>query len=824
MPSHPSRGRASPGRSSLHDRTTRRDLRRRPPPRLSRLGTLWRWVKRITLGALALVAMLLLGLGGVLWYYGRDLPDVGTLRSYQPPQVTRVLDRRGRVLGEAFEERRTVVPIERVPRVLVLSVLAAEDADFFRHRGLDYPGLVRALGRGILNGGRVRGTSTITQQVIKNLLLSPERTVGRKVRELLLARRVEQELGKREILALYLNHVNFGHGRYGVQEASRYYFGVDVEDLTLAQASLIAGIPQSPTYLSPRTHPDAARRRQLFVLGQLEDKRAEYWPDLALEEIREAREAAPELIDVPERDYPAAEVVAHARRLLSAQVGEEAARRGGYEIRTTIDARLQRAARRALREGLSAVDGRQHLRGPLRVAERRPPLPPVETLRVGATHDAEVAGVDPEHGLILLDVGGHRATARLEEAARFNPEGLGPTAFAPEGARVRVSIQQLPPEDDPEALPRARLELGPEGAVVVIDARSREVLALVGGYDEGPGFDRATSAVRQPGSTFKPFVMAAAIRSRRYTPATIVLDAPGVYDDWRPSNYEAWSFEGGMRLREALARSVNQVAVRVIEEVGPPEVARLAAEMGIGTDLDPSLSLALGASDVRPAELVNAYATLAAGGRYAPYRLVTAIVGPDGRQLELPPREPPRDVLTSAESYVVTDMLTSVIREGTGRRARRLQRPVAGKTGTSNDVRDAWFVGYTAERVAGVWVGYDDRRTLGRRESGSRTALPIWVEVMAAGTRGRPATPFPRPSGVVSVTVDAESGLLPYEGQTEGLVEEVFLEGTAPTERAPDPGLHDESSLTMAEFDELDALADALADDGAEEGSEAAPP
>lgn len=770
-------------------------------------GAVWRWTRRGLIACVVLVLLAGLGVSGTLWYYGRDLPEVEALREYRPPQVTRVVDRDGELLGESWQERRTVVPIERVPRVLVLSVLAAEDADFYRHQGLDYPGLVRAVARGVTTG-RFRGTSTITQQVIKNLVLSPERSMTRKIRELLLARRLEQELTKDQILELYLNHVNFGHGRYGVQEASRYYFGKDVEELTLAEASMLAGIPQSPTHLSPRTHPEAARRRQRFVLDQLEQKRAEYWPDLPLEEIAAAREAEVEIVPLPETDRTAPEVMALAQRVLRAQVGEEAARRGGYTIETTLDRDLQVAARAALRGGLEAIDQRQRLRAPIAAPRRPRPLPSVERLEVGRTYDAEVTGADDESGLLLLDVGGHAAAARAEDVARFNPDGLPPSRIAEQGARVRVSIEQLPSEDEPDEPARARMELGPQGAVVVIDPRTRDVLALVGGYDDGPGFDRATQAVRQPGSTFKPFVYAAALRSRRYTPATLVLDAPGVYDDWRPSNYETWTFEGQLRLRDGLARSINQVAVRVMEDVTPPEVVQLAEACGIGTPLDPTLALALGASDVRPLELVNAYATFAAGGRFAPPRIITRIVGPDGSEIPLPEAAAPRDVMTAAEAYVLTSMLTSVVESGTARRARALRRPLAGKTGTSNDARDAWFVGYSPELVAGVWVGFDDRRPLGRRESGAQSALPIWIDLMRVATEGRPRVGFPVPSGVTTARIDPASGLLAYEGQSDA-IDEVFLDGTVPTEVAPEAGVLAPNDFLMEQMGSADAAEDA---------------
>lgn len=751
-----------------------------------------------------LAVLVAIGLMGVVAYYSRDLPDVSQLREYRPAQVTRVVDRHGEVLGELFEERRTVVPLSRIPRIFVLSVLAAEDADFYRHQGLDYAGLMRALARGLMNGGHFRGTSTITQQLVKNLILGPERSYERKLRELILARRVEQEFSKDEILGLYLNHINFGHGRYGVQEASQYYFGVDVSELTLAQASLLAGIPQSPTHLSPRTHPEAARRRQRFVLDQLERKRLEYWPDLSEEQIRAAREAQIDIAPPPESRQSAPEVVELARRFLHEQVGEDAARRGGYVVHTSIDRALEESAREALRVGLRAIDERSGVRPPVRRArvrrgQRVAPIERVAELRVGGTYDAQVTGRDDEAGTIQLDVAGHAAIARMSDLTRWNSAGLSASRFIDEGARVRASILALAEAGEENARARAKLELGPQGAVVVIDPRTREVLALIGGYEAQSGFDRARMALRQPGSTFKPFVYAVGIRSRRYTPASIVIDAPGVYDEWQPQNYETWAFQGQMRLRDALANSINQVAVRLIEDVTPLEVVRIAEQMGISSRLEPSLALALGASEVRAIELANAYATFPAAGRFEPARIVTRIEDVDGREVPMPEREAPREVLTPAEAYVLTSMLRSVVETGTATAARRLGRPVAGKTGTSNDARDAWFAGFSADLVALVWVGYDDHRSLGRRESGARAALPIWIDVMRAASEGRPVIDFPVPPGVVTALIDPVSGELAYDGQ-ENAVEEVFLEGTAPDQVAREAGLLDPSTFLMEQF------------------------
>ncbi|MCS6799377.1 MAG: PBP1A family penicillin-binding protein [Myxococcota bacterium] len=778
--------------AELRPRVTLGDVRPRRRP-----GALRRWLWRLLKFALLTVLVGTGALVGLFWYHGRDLPSVDRLRHYRPPQTTRVLDRHGRPIGEIFTERRTVVPMERIPRIMVLCVLAAEDADFYNHEGLDYPGILRAL---LIDAprGRITGASTITQQVVKLLLLSPERTLSRKLRELILARRLEQELTKDQILHLYLNHVNFGHGRHGVQEAARFYFGKDVEQLTLAEASMLAGIPQAPARLSPRTHPEAARRRQRYVLDQLAQRREEYWPDVPPSAIEEARRNPPALVPLESREETAPELMAIVRELLRERLGEQALRDGGYVVHTTIDLDLQRLARRTLREGLEQIDARNGYRGPLRRPRgKRPAPPPPQQARLstGRTYEATVSGTDDDAGLIGLDVGGHRAFVSLAELGRYNPEGLPASRFAEIGARVRVSIERLAdPDEGASASAQARLELGPQGALVAIDPRTRHVLALVGGYEAEPGFDRATQALRQPGSAFKPIVYAAALRARRITPASLLLDAPAVYDRWRPDNYEPWRHEGPVRVRHALAHSLNVVAVRLLEDLGPPAAVELAQALGLSGPFEPSLALALGASEVRPIELVNAYASFAAGGRWEPWRLVVRIDGPDGTRIALPAEPPAREPLTAAEAYLVTSLLRSVVTEGTAREAETLRRPVAGKTGTSNEARDAWFVGYSTDVVAGVWIGFDDRRPLGRRESGARSALPIWIAWMQGAHNGRPVTDFPVPAGIQVARVDPSSGLLAPVG-APGSIEEVFLEGTAPTATSTRPDVTDAAAF-----------------------------
>lgn len=747
-----------------------------------------------------------LGFAFVLWYYSRGLPSAESLRDYRPPQTTRVVDRNGELIAEVFTERRTVVPMERIPRVLVLSVLAAEDADFYHHSGMDYPSILRVLVKAALRGKPTQGGSTITQQVVKNLLLSPERTIDRKLKELILARRLEQELTKDEILWLYLNHINFGHGRYGVQEAARFYFGKDVDKLNLSEASLIAGIPQSPTYLSPRTHPDNAKRRQMFVLSQLEKKRDLYWNDLPLEEIEKAKLATPELAPLSEQVLRAPEVAYLAKQALVEAVGKENAELGGYTVVSTIDLALQEKARAALRKGLQEIDARQGKVAPVsgpRVSERelkkltqtsKPDHERRKNLRVGGTYDAVVLGSEDDAHL-TLSLDGVLARSDIGKLARFNPKGVKASEFAKVGTRLRATVTALP-EGKPAEV---NLALGPEGAAIVIDPRTREVLAMVGGYEITVGFNRATQALRQPGSTFKPIVYALGIKSRKFTPASLVIDAPGVYDKYKPSNYETWSYEGNVRLRHGLAQSINSVAVRVIDELGAPKVVEFARELGLTTPLDASLALALGASEVRLAELSNAYATFAAGGRVAPITLVKSITDPKGKRVRIAASEAPRDVLTPAEAFVVTSLMKSVVEEGTGARAKALGRPAAGKTGTSNQARDAWFIGYTTQYVAGVWVGYDDHRPLGAKEGGGRSALPIWVEIMKGAHDKGPPEDFPMPPGVVTARIDPASGLLAYDGQSDA-IDEVFLEGTQPTKAALPPDVADPTTFMMEQL------------------------
>ncbi|MCA9620751.1 MAG: transglycosylase domain-containing protein, partial [Myxococcales bacterium] len=624
--------------------------------------------------------------------------------------------------------------------------------------------------------------STITQQVVKNVLLSPERTFERKAREVLLARRIEQDLSKDEILELYLNHIYFGHGRYGVEEASRYYFGKGVSDLDLAEAALIAGLAKGPNIYSPRVDEARAMRRRNLVLTQMAQKG--FASRRAVEEALKAPIVlAPAVETMPTL---APEAVAEAKRVLAEVVGDKA-RLGGYTVTTTIDPALQAAGRKAIRENLDAYLARHGWVAPLR-KPKKGGLPPYRGKPDKPGHHvyhAEVIGHDDAGHALKIRVGDVEGTVSVE-SARYNPKRLEASRFAELGVVLRVSPIREGPKD-PAGLPlRYRLELGPQSALVAIDPRTRQIVALVGGYEAVVGgLDRASRAKRQPGSTFKPIVYSYGIHKRAFTPASIV---PGVKGRTPPpaKKGEPPPEAPPLRVREAVARSVNPAAEWALETVGAEGVVAWAKELGVESHLEPTKSLALGAYEMRPRELANVYATFAAGGIHEGATLISEIRGPDGAVIALPPQAARRRVLDDSEAFVVTSLLTSVISGGTGQRAKSLGLPIAGKTGTSNEAKDAWFAGYSPEMTCVVWTGFDDAVPLGRAEQGATAALPAWIDFMKAAHAGHAVTPWPEPPGVVTIDIDPRSGLLPYTGQ-EDPVGEVFLRGTEPEEAAPSP-------------------------------------
>jgi penicillin-binding protein 1A len=834
-----------PRRGSGKRATTKSKLRTRPPGRGAGEGPPWKRALRIggTVAALGLFAAIAV-LVGLFSYYGSDpkLPDLSRLDTYRPKQVTRILDRNGKAIGELGNEKRTVVPYDAIPKLLINAVVAAEDADYFQHSGLNYRGMIRAFLEDLVRGRRAQGGSSITQQVVKNLVLSPERTLRRKVQEIILARQLSEKLSKEEVLALYLNQIYYGHGRYGCEEAARYFFGKSVRDINLAEAALLAGLPQSPERLSPRRHPEAAKTRQRYVLGQMAERgyidRATA-DRVAAEPIRLARESA-------SARGIAAEAVDVVGAVLAEKLGESAATESGITVTTTLDGHLQELARASLERGLEDLDARQGFRGPSghltgrALDVRRYDLVKAHAGGLGDSEIVEgiVARVEPDPknvklGHLYVDAGvrekGHEALKppvlprpsskkgpkakgprptwpsdeALAAAKEGVKEGVVDLAFEPRyskgtkalserfkpGDLVRVRYAADHPHAEGRPFPLA-LELGPEAAMVVMDPTTHEILALVGGYDfHSGGFDRSLRASRQPGSAFKPIVYATAIEAKKITPASIINDAPEVYDLWKPQNYEKEEFRGPVRVRTALADSINTVAIKVLSDVGIDQVRAVATRIGITSPIAPDigLSLALGSLTVTPLELCNAYATFADGGQTAKVdraSLVSAI----GDQKLPPPQLQPG--LPPEVAYVMVSLMRSVIDEGTARSAvaGKLHRPVAGKTGTSNGQRDAWFVGFTPDLLAAVWVGFDDMKKLGRGEAGGKTAAPIWADFMVKATAGKPTKDFAQPPGVVVQRIDKATGLLAAPGQESGTLDEVFLDGTAPTQQAPAAG------------------------------------
>ncbi len=799
----------------------------RPPPRRRWLRVL-KWL--VMLGILGL-GLAIATVAIIFWMYGRDpsLPDYNKLSDYHPKQVTTILDANDKRIGELFTERRTFVPFEKIPPIVVDSFIAAEDNKFYTHSGVDYWGMFRAAVANVRAGHTTQGASTITQQVVKTLLLTPERSFKRKIEEIILARRLEKVLTKQEILTLYLNQIYFGQGRYGIQEASLFYFGKDVSQLTVGDAAILAALPNSPEPLSHElilarhgtlAKTDRTKLRQIYVLGKLAEMgkitaaEAQKWEEAPIQIIKDPFPdlgTAPEWIDLVHR-----ELVEREKATLEASNPKDAREKAeaaidhlGGTVRTTLDPSLQLIAQRSLQTGLRAVDKRHGIGHALknvksvdaeiaRLAKKLPSNGPqprdIYEAVVTEVHDT---GMD-------VDLGNWKAEITLGDAAdtRFNPpDDSGATKKASERFKPGDILQVTTEKDDDDKKHHVAFAPGPEGAVVIIELKTRKVRALVGGYTSRiAGFDRATQAKRQAGSSFKPFVYAASFdaaakekchsndtsRARFCgTPGTIVPDEPDPHfwetrKKWLPKNFEG-TFEGRITMRTALAKSINTVSIRVVDEIKPAAVAQMAHLLGITSDLPDELSIALGAGEVTPLEMTNALATLATGGKAAKPQFIDAI---DGKTVA---GSPETQVLDPAVAYVVTNMMQSVTTEGTGAQVgATLKIPIAGKTGTSNDARDTWFIGLTPDYAIGVWVGYDDNRPM-PGEQGARVAAPIYIDVAKA--MKLPAKAFAMPKGVVERQIDRATGLLAADGAPKGTtMNEVYVEGTQPVDTATKPG------------------------------------
>lgn len=748
-----------------------------------------------------LAVLILLGLGagavaGALWYVAKDIPSLDSLQEYQPSLVTQVYSDDRQVVGQFYVERRILTPLTEIPASLKNAVIAVEDSRFFEHPGLDIIGILRATWTNLRRGERREGASTITQQLARSLFLSSERTYTRKLRELVLAYKMELILGKEQILEMYLNQIYFGQGAYGVGSAAQTYFGKELSELTLAESALLAGLPKSPNNYSPYKHLERAKKRQEHVLSRMEEEQ------FITAEEREAAAAQEIVLRHPGAEQLAPHFMEYIRQHLMARYGETMVYKGGLEVSTTLNAEWQQVAERAIRTGLRQLDKRQGWRGPIgtqalaTLTNASPGSPPAD-LKPGDQLKGVVVKVGRDSFVVMA--GGREGTLSFEDMAwaKRRLRGRDPskdyvfssnvkTLLKP-GDVIEVEVKKI--EKD---APQFVLEQTPlvEGALVALDPRTGAIKAMVGGFDFARSeYNRAVLAHRQSGSAFKPIIYATAL-NKGLSPATLLLDAPVVYEQqekdktWKPENYEK-KFYGPISMREALTHSRNLATVRLLEQVGIPSVIEFAQSLGITSPLNRDLSLALGSSSVTLMELTSAFGIFANQGTHAEPFAINQVQDSNGQNLEQAAPNT-RPAVSKEIAFLLTNMLEDVIQRGTGIRAKGLGRPVAGKTGTTNDYTDAWFIGYTPNLVVGVWVGFDDIRSLGEAESGSHAALPIWIEFMHEAFKTLPVMQFEVPDDIEYVRVDSTTGLLASEAEEHGTVE-LFTKGTGPKEAVATP-------------------------------------
>jgi penicillin-binding protein 1A len=771
------------------------------------------------------------GIAGLFWHFSEDLPDYSQLQNYEPPVMTRVHAADGSLVGEYARERRLYLPIQAVPKLVINAFLAAEDKNFYEHGGVDFSGMARAALLYAQNFGsdrRPQGASTITQQVAKNFLLTNQVSFARKIKEALLAMRIERAYSKDKILELYLNEIYLGSGSYGIAAAALTYFDKSVNELTVAEAAYLAALPKMPGSLNPiRNHDRAVERRNYVVDRLLENG----WISRA-----DADKARKESIDIATRsnsahrfagEYFAEEV----RRDLLERYGEKKLYEGGLSVHTTLDPKVQVMARKAMVAGLVRYDEAQGYRGP------------VSKLDISGDWGVKLADVKS-----LADISPWRLAVVLqvsEQSARigFQPSrelggalsqdreiGLIPLdgvkwarAAGPSHGRPPSSVAQvLQPGDviyaDPlyrEGKPvsdQYRLEQVPEvsGAMVAMEPTTGRVLAMVGGFSfDQSQFNRATQAYRQPGSSFKPIVYSAAL-DNGYTPSTQVLAAPVEIDQgpgmgvWRPENFSASENNlGPTTLRRALELSLNTVTVRLAQDIGMPLISEYAKRFGIYDELPNYLSYSLGTGETTVVKMVTAYSMIANGGRRVKSTLIDRIQDRYGHTIfkhdarecrgcdatdgwhnqpepELVDRR--EQVLDPMTDYQITEMMEGVVQFGTAARMRDIGKPIAGKTGTTNEAKDVWFIGFSPDLVVGLYVGYDKPRSLGsgKQAQAAYISVPIAHDFMKLALSDKPATPFKVPAGIKLIRVDAKTGMRAGPGQAAGVILEPFKPGTAP--------------------------------------------
>ncbi len=750
----------------------------------------------VLLFVITLAVVAALGVTGYVFYLMAKLPRVDRLADYKPPIVSQVYGDDGSLVGEFYLERRIVVPVNKMPRKLIQAFVSAEDSNFYSHKGIDYLGIVRAAFKNIISMSKKEGASTITQQVTKSMLLSPEKKFSRKIKEAILAKRMEERLSKDEILYLYLNQIYLGSGAYGVQAAAETYFGKNVEQLNLAEMSMLAGLPKAPNAYSPIKHLEKARERQGYVLDRM--TKEGYITPVEADHARNTPIILQPMKKV--NNEQSAYFLEYLRIQLEQKYGEEQLYKGGLKIYTTMNAEMQRAAYASLRKGLKEVDKRQGFRGPVKYLNETdvdPFCSKIEDsidsviLKTGETYQGVVVGFNTEKGEALIRVGERKGILSRKNMAWGGKIAMTNRYGKPEkgnkgltlGSVIEVSV--VTPELNKDGAQFA-LDQTPEvqAALVSIDPRSGGVKAMVGGYDfKKSQFNRAMQAKRNGGSAFKPIIYAAAL-DKGLTPATVIEDAEVEYPDgsggmWKPQNYDH-EFRGPVTMREALTYSINIVSVKIMEQIGAQYTAEYAKKLGFTSQIPANLALALGAASISPFELTSAYAVFANKGVLTPQYFITKVTDTDGTILQETPPPVPIPVISPETAYVITNLMQSVVSSGTGHRASVIGRPVAGKTGTTNGAKDAWFVGYIPQLVTGVWVGYDQERSLGSGGTGGQAAAPIWGDFMQKAIMSLPSEDFIAPENVSFVLINPRTGKLAKEG-TAGAVMECFIKGTEPS-------------------------------------------
>ncbi|MGF6226834.1 penicillin-binding protein 1A [Inquilinus ginsengisoli] len=747
-------------------------------------------------------------------YFGRDLPDTAQLAEYAPPITTRLHAGDGRLMAEYANQNRLFVPFGAIPPLVAQAFVSAEDQRFYDHPGIDLQGIARAGLAAVQNyasGRRVEGASTITQQVARNFFLTPDRAISRKIREVLLALRIESAFTKQQILELYLNQIYLGRGAYGVAAASLAYFNKPLKDLTVSETAFLAGLPKAPSSYDPKTRMDAAVNRRNYVIGRLLEDGA------ITREQADAARAEPLVtkdrrqIEFVSANYFAEEV----RRELQRLYGNDALYQGGLSVRTSLDPHLQDVADQSLRNGLRSYDQRHGWRGPLKKIEgfddwagqlaavERPAGAGDWQMAVVLEVDAKAADIgfsDKSRGTIPF--------AEMKWARPWRPnQTVGADPKRPADVLAKgdvILVEPTGPVPDDKAVPQEfglRQIPDAQGALVALDPNTGRVLAISGGYDYAMSeFDRGTQAVRQPGSTFKPFVYLTALEAG-YTPTTIIDDAPITIDvgttDWTPEN-DDHRFLGPMPLRVGVERSRNLMTVRLIQAVGLDKVKETAERFGVYKDMPLLYSMALGAGATTPLQMATGFAQIANGGKKVLPTFIDRIQDRTGRTIYRHDERPcdscgqpwadqatpvipdtREQIADPVSAYQMTSILQGVVQRGTASALNKLGFTLAGKTGTTNDAKDAWFVGFSPDLVVAIYVGFDEPKTLGAREWGSTAALPIFRDFMSAALQSKDVPPFRIPPGVNLVKIDRLSGQPAY-GSGGDTIWEAFRPGTEP--------------------------------------------